>query len=516
MGKKSLLLDAMKPFHDSMIWQLNRAYYKDIGIDAWSSGAVPHNITSNSYVGKTYASLIYAMLKDLARKSKLDKVYIIELGSGHARLCFHVLKHLDKMVGQSAIPLPDYCFVLSDIVEKNLEFFADHPQLMPYYSEGKCDYTYFDAMGSDEIQLRHSKINIKKGQLDQLVIVIGNYFFDSIPQDLYHIQNQSIVECYLELSSKNENIQNQGRDIAFDDIDFRFEEKSNVKVYDDAYLNEILEGYKMSIVDSHILFPDAGLKCLETIRKFSTFGMMVLSMDKGFHLLSDIDYKPLPDFVTHGSFSFQVNYHAFEQYCKNLKGHASFPEGSNFHVELACLLCVPSANTYVDTIASYEKNVNEFGPDDYYGMTKNHYTTMGKMSMKDMLYLIRFSAFDSMFFYNILPSFKKSLAKISNKERVKIGECLRNIWEMYFNIKEPFDLAFELGGMFFDLGYYEDALSAFDHSIEGFGLSEDVSYNKALCFFQLNRDKEFIAMIKATEMAYPNFERVSELKQLLN
>jgi SAM-dependent MidA family methyltransferase len=87
----------MKPFHDSMIWQLNRDYYQDIGIDAWSSGEVPHNITSNSFVGKTYAALIFAMLKDLARKEKLDTVYILELGTGHGRLAFHVLKHLEKM-----------------------------------------------------------------------------------------------------------------------------------------------------------------------------------------------------------------------------------------------------------------------------------------------------------------------------------------------------------------------------------------------------------------------------------
>lgn len=506
----------MKPFHDSMIWQLNRAYYKDIGIDAWSSGEVPHNITSNSFVGKTYASLIFSMLKDLARKSSYEKVYILELGSGHARLCYHVLKHLDKMVANSAIPLPDYCYVLSDIVEKNLDFFANHTQLQNYFFEGKCDYAYYDAMGDGLLELRYSKKAITQGTLDQVVIVIGNYFFDSIPQELYHIQDHKISSCHLELTSSNEGIQDQGKDIAFDDIQFRFEEVAYASEYSESYLNDILNGYKDTIHNSHILFPNAGLRCIDQIKQFSKVGLMLLSMDKGFHLLSEIDNKPLPDFVTHGSFSFQVNYHAFEAYCHHYDGHASFPTGSNFHVELACLLCMPAATSYVDTIASYESHVNDFGPDDYYGMTKNHYTTMDKMSMRDMIYLIRFSAFDSVFFYNILPSFKKSITKISNKERVKIGECLRLIWDMYFNIKEPFDLAFELGGMFFDLGYYEDALSSFDHSIAGFGLNEDVSYNKALCFFQLNRDKEFLALISATETNFPAFERISELKQLLN
>ncbi len=503
----------MKPFHDSMIWQLNRNYYNDIGIDAWSSGEVPHNITSNSYVGKTYAALIFSLLNDLARKDQFDKVYIVELGAGHARLCFHVLIHLDKMIAQSATTLPAYCFVLSDIAEKNLSFFASHEQLLPYFIEGKCDYAFYDAMEVANLELQYSKKVISSNSLDQIIIVIGNYFFDSIPQDLYHIQKNTIAECYVELSTKSHDANNE---ISMEDIEFSYEENKVITPYDEKYLNEILASYKSTIENSHILFPNEGLKCIEGLKQLSNKGMVLLSMDKGAHLLADIDNKPLPDFVTHGSFSFQVNFHAFQEYCNYFDGKSCFPEGSNFHVELACLLCMPNPNTYTDTIASYEKNVNEFGPDDYYGMTKNHYTTIDKMSIKELLYLIRFSAFDSTFFINIMPSFKKAVENISKKERPRIRENLHSIWQHYFNINEPQDLAFEMGAMFFNLGYYDDALMYFDHSVHSNGSSEDVSYNRALCLYQLNRDEELKILIKLTNKTYPGFDKINELVKLIN
>ncbi|MFM2394657.1 MAG: hypothetical protein RLZZ546_2639, partial [Bacteroidota bacterium] len=193
-----------------------------------------------------------------------------------------------------------------------------------------------------------------------------------------------------------------------------------------------------------------------------------------------------------------------------------FPDGSNFHIELACLLCLPNPHSYKDTIASYEKYVNEFGPDDYYGMTKFHYDTLEQKSMKDLLYLIRFSAYDSTFFFNILPTFKKVLKKISKKERVRIAQNLHEIWDKYFNIQEPLDLAFEMGGIFFDLGYYEESLFYFDHSIQKYGFTEDVAYNKALCFFQLNQDEEFLTLIEDMKNQFPEFTKIGELKNLLD
>ena len=133
MSDKLYSIESSTRFSESILWQLNRDYYQSVGIDAWSKGEVPHQITSNSLVGKTYAELILGFLCDLSDQGSTDeKVYILELGAGHGRLAFHILKHLEKLVSLTDQVLPPYCFVISDIGEKNLSFFRDHPQLKTY------------------------------------------------------------------------------------------------------------------------------------------------------------------------------------------------------------------------------------------------------------------------------------------------------------------------------------------------------------------------------------------------
>lgn len=107
-------------------------------------------------VGKTYASLIFGLLTDLALEGKnKEKVYIIELGAGHGRLGFYILQELEIMAEQSAIELPPYCFVLSDIVQKNLAFFNDHENFQCYFQKGQLDLAYLDAMVDEDIVLEN-------------------------------------------------------------------------------------------------------------------------------------------------------------------------------------------------------------------------------------------------------------------------------------------------------------------------------------------------------------------------
>ncbi|MFT6066454.1 MAG: hypothetical protein ACJAYY_001931 [Paraglaciecola sp.] len=50
-------------FSQSKIWQLQSSYFTESGIDSWSSGAVPHYITSNPVVGKTYAEMVLVVVR---------------------------------------------------------------------------------------------------------------------------------------------------------------------------------------------------------------------------------------------------------------------------------------------------------------------------------------------------------------------------------------------------------------------------------------------------------------------
>ena len=166
MANKYYEIESFKSFSESKIWQFNQDYYNKEGPNAWRSGTVPHHLTSNSVVGRTYAQLILAHLKDMASIGRLSEmVYIIELGAGHGRLAFHIIRHLDKLMNRVQQRLPPYCYVLTDIVEENLQFFQNHPQFQEYFNKGLMDVAFFDATLSTSIELRHAGISLHPGKV---------------------------------------------------------------------------------------------------------------------------------------------------------------------------------------------------------------------------------------------------------------------------------------------------------------------------------------------------------------
>ena len=508
-------LESSKLFSESLIWQLNRDFYNQVGIDAWSKGIVPHHMTSNSVVGKTYAELILGFLKDLVAKGcKNETVYIIELGAGHGRLAFHILKHLQKLESLLDIELPSFCYILSDIVEGNLTFFKDHPQLQTYYEQGVLDFAYFDAIGSKEIHLQHANKTILPKDLSQPIIAIANYFFDSIPTDLFLVQDKKVSVCSIALDSK-EDPKDINAEVLLKNLELTYQKTFLEKpFYPNLLYNEILDDYSKLAFNTHLFFPQKSLECLNHLTKFSDKGLLVLSMDKGFHLARNLNNKKEPEIIKHGSFSLWVNFHALGEFCQKKGGEVLFPSFSTFHLQIGCLFFLKEAATYQYTNAAYERFVNDFGPDDFNSLKKSTYKNLPRLSLVELIALLRLSFYDSTFFMNILPQLKEVSKSITFNERERLAETLHKVWNLYFNINEPHDLPYELAGLFYDLGFYEEALDYFDYSINLYDQKEDVYYNKALCYYQLRKDDLFREILKEAKATFPQsvkFKRLDEL-----
>ncbi len=250
-------VESSKPFSRSLIWQLNRDFYQHQGVDAWRNDIVPHHMTSSSMVGKTYAEIILAFLKDLAAKGKTkETVYILELGAGHGRLAFHILKHLQKSEQTLDVEIPPYCYVVSDFVESNLSFFEGHPQFKTYFEKGLMDVSYFDAYESQEIYLRYSKKKISPKDLDQPILAIANYFFDSLPNELFFVQSGLLSNCSVSLHSlKNPSEMNTEQLIENIEISYH-KELIEKPFYTKPLLNEMLNDYRSLVSDTYLFFPE--------------------------------------------------------------------------------------------------------------------------------------------------------------------------------------------------------------------------------------------------------------------
>ena len=508
-------VEGFMPFANSKIWELNREYYHEEGLEAWRDGTVPHQMTSSSMLGKTYAKLIFATLKDLATKEKTqEKVYILELGAGHGRLAFHVLRHLDEFCLQTNLNLPSYCYILSDIAEKNLQFFSEHPQFQTYLEQGKLDVAYFDAIGSNRLELRHSKLIIEPNSLNQPLLAIANYFFDTIPSDIFHFKNKVASSCEVALKSKV-NPAELNEASLLDNLQLTFENKRlDQPFFKEKSLNRLIETYKELLNETHIFFPSAGIRCIQNLESISKEGLMLLTMDKGFLDLKDLEGKGEPEIIHHGSFSIWVNFHGLKMYCDQQGGKTYFPSYATFHSQVGCLLFLKNDEKYHEVHATYQRAVNDFGPDDFNSLKRMAYKQLARMDLIEVLSMLRLGDYDSTLFKNFLPRIKQNIRRVTVNERRRLAQTLNKAWNMYFSINEEFDMAYEIGGLFYDLGFYKEALVYFEYSVALFGKKPDIYYNEILCHYQLREDKLFVSTLEQAMKDFPKYERFKQLAAL--
>jgi tetratricopeptide (TPR) repeat protein len=300
-------------------------------------------------------------------------------------------------------------------------------------------------------------------------------------------------------------------------------EHINIEIHEqsiekDHYLNnsqnKILNNYRDQLFDTYLLFPNNGIKCLESLNKLSQSGLVLLTMDKGQYDIDELDNATIPDMVTHGSMSLEVNYHALSAYCHQKGGLAKFSDYSTHHLQLGCLIFSEDAASYSEVLSSYDRFVNNCGPDVFNGMKRFSYKHIATMETNELIGLLRMSYFDSTTFIKLIPRIKQVAQRISRSDRKSLAQTFNNVWEMYFTLNEDYDLAFEIGGILYALGYYDEALEYFDRSLSLYGNTTDEYYNRLLCYYQLRSDKLFISTLKNGKIKFPDFAGWAHMDQL--
>lgn len=472
-------------FSESEIWQFQRDYFTDVGMDAWRKGEVPHYASSSPAMGKAYAELVLAFLRDLAFQGHhQETVYLVELGAGHGRLAYHFFKHFEKYYEKSAIALPPFCYVLSDFNNASIDFWETHPRLQPYIEKGWLDYAFFDAEKTNGLNLIHANFSIKKNQLKQPLVVIANYFFDTIPQELFKIEKGQLSTCLVTLDNidKKTNTAEKIKEliITYDS------EPAEIPIYpNEPILNNLVKNYLQQLNNTHLLFPHIGIRCLERLRSLSLAGALVLTADRGEHHLSNLEGLSAPKLSKHGSFSLLVNYHAFALYTELSGGKALFPLHQQNSLDVGCLMLLPHANEFIETQNSFDRYVINSSPDDYFTVKKFIELNFNDLTFNHILAIIRLFAYDAHFFRQMLPAIRMLLPLFTENDRWNLFQILQQVWDNYFPLGEKNDLAFEIGELLFSLELYEEAIVYYQLSITINGNKNVTLLNIASCYYCL-------------------------------
>jgi tetratricopeptide (TPR) repeat protein len=503
--KKSAPLEQKKRLSQSVLWKLQRNYFDRQGIDAWSTGAVPHHITSSPFIADAYARVVFGFLRDCRAAASdggssfapLDysqPVHIIELGSGPGRFAYLFLKNFLGLLRGSVMKDVGVRYVMTDFAESNLEYWRAHEWLRPFVEEGALDFARFDAEGDDELRLVNSGEALSAETLRNPLVVVSNYLFDSLPQDAFAVEGGRLFETLVTVSTGRKESDPEDPEI----LSRAHLSYTNAPVegdyYEDPAWNRILEDYRRRLPATPFLFPTAALGCVEYFRRLSGGRMLMLSGDRGYNGDEDIlRGEGAPALAVHGSFSMMVDYQIIGEYCRGLGGEVIHP--SHGHESLNVSAFLFGGAEFAETRQAYAEAIEKFGPDDFNALKEGFALVYDSMSLGHLLAFLRLSRWDYRRFLECLHVLKERLPDAPDARKRDVYEAARRVWEAYLPIGEEEDLAFHIGTLLLEMEFYREALEFLQHSVNLYGAEPGTAYNMAVCYNGLSQTPEALACV---------------------
>ncbi|HEV2862322.1 MAG TPA: tetratricopeptide repeat protein [Pyrinomonadaceae bacterium] len=374
-------------------------------------------------------------------------------------------------------------YVMTDLAERNLEYWRAHPRLRPLVEEGSLDFALFDAERGRELTPVVSGEPLSAGAMRNPLMVVSNYFFDSLPQDAFAVAEGRLSEMLVTVSTPRREPDPEDPDI-LSRVEVAYDHApADGDYYEDPAWNRILEDYSRRLPSAAFLFPVAALKCVEYFHALSGGRMLLLSGDRGYcddEAILRGEGTPTP--AVHGSFSMMVDYQAVGEYCRHLGGQVLHPahRAESLNVS-AFLFGGPADGGFVETRQAYEEAVEKFGPDDFFTLKEGVAGVYDSLSPGQLLAFLRLSGWDHRRFLECLHVFKRHLPELDETRKRELGRAVRSVWDAYLPIGEEEDLAFHLGTLLLEMESYAEALEFLQHSEDLYGPEPGTAYNMAVC-----------------------------------
>lgn len=501
-------------FSEAPIWNIQRNYYEEEGTKAWNNDQVPQYITSNPMIATSYAEMIFGLLQDRANKEySSEPVMIVELGAGAGRLAYHVLSELCRLRDYAGIVLPSFRYIMTDLAINNVLAWKEHPALQSFIAEGLLDFAQFDAVHDTALNLVVSDATIRERDLKQPLIIIANYFFDSIPQELIYVGDGRIYEAdvFVEYPEHMDSLKPSE---VLDRISLHYEHRRAPEYEQETYpYRDVIAIYQEQLEDSHILFPVAGITCLERLNRLSQAGFLLITADKGDHLLDNWKFAEPPELILHGSFSLTANYHAIQHVFERRGATALFPPHHYKNINVGCILNMDKPMDYFNTRLAYRRFIERFGPDEFFSMKIWVDRNLDNMGLQQILSFWRLGGYDAEFFIQSTKQISSLLPDANDEEMQDILRGIQLMWSSYYVMEQRYDLALDAGLLLFEMEMYEDSKRFLEISIhqEQGEIVSTVFYCLAICCFELELDEDALRYVRELLEREPDHEEALAL-----
>ncbi len=377
------IIAADQPLSQSLIWQIQRAYFLKNGMKAWQDDVVPSSISSNPVMARAYSQILFGYLRDCVAaaatgRSVLDEtepIYIVELGAGSGRLAHHFLHTFYPRYLESPFAKRPIKYVMTDFVPQTVASWQENSlppcrsggRFQPWIDANVLDFALFDVQDCRPLTLVHSGETLDPNRVRNPIILIANYFFDSIPQDSFVIEDGQLCQNLLTLSSSQPE-----PDLAdpaiWDRLTLHYEPIPTEKPhYAEPLYEQILDDYESALLDARFSFPNVGLDCLR-FWQGDNGRLLLLTSDRGYSQLDDLlgQDDPLPNL--HGSFSLMVNYQAISQYVLYKEGVVCQTAHYQDNIQVLAYLLGDIPQTAQETRLAFAQAVGQGGPDNFFAL----------------------------------------------------------------------------------------------------------------------------------------------------
>lgn len=482
------ILENDKRLSESILWELQHEAYCQFGIEAWNQHGVPSYITSNSYTARAYAHIALGYLRDCIAHSLLDlahPVYFLDLGAGTGRFAYFFLKELCTFLDSSTLPKIKICYVMTDIVASNLDFWQQHPYLKPYFESGILDKAYYHHTQKTPIHLINSNQMLFKEIVINPLVLICNYFFDTIPQDLFRIKNGVLEEGRVTLSVKGgsrEEIASLQPSI-INKLAYTYSYQPltdlNITHYPEK-LQILLDSFRDKLEGCAFLFPIGAFEGMETFIELSKSRLLLLAGDQGLCTIDQLRQSGEPKLSLHGSFSLPVSYYSIAAFFHQQFGKAWLTSFSDpTFVMMAAVLGIENAS---ETLLAFHEHLDNFEPTDYFKLVSLTEEQWKEPPLDYILLLIKLGNWDASVLLSFFTAIRQTLASATEQQKERLRATIAQVYEHFYPTgPSAGDFVLNLGVLFFEMQDFIKAKKYFHFSMQISGTNTMALKNIAAC-----------------------------------
>lgn len=508
------------PLSKSLLWDMQIAYYSNMGIKAWEHN-VPCFVTSSTYIAEAYAEMILAFLDDYAAHIDMDATfYIVEMATGTGRFSHLLIRELERKL--SCFPAwqnLSWKYIMTDFTDSNPLYWEQHEKLKPFVDKGLLDFGVFNPLEQSEITLRISGEVVAADTVKNPVVAIANYFFDSVPHDVFWVESKTLHESLVTIERNIAGIDEKEpphiREIT---TSYVHKPLRSDQYYENTQWNAILKFYKHHIKSGSMIFPLGAMQVIENLEKLSNKQLVLLSSDKAYSCLEHMTMYEHQNYAIHdGAFSFMVNYDAIGKYFENAGGKFIRTKAHNLSLHTVCCIRVPQAECRFDHLDYLyaEKIERTHAITSLCAILPETLPRPSVFQINQILSQFRLHLGDTKIFCLLAEQLIELLPHATLGQKQDLAALLKTGWENYYFFPGETNLPFWFSQLYYYIDMFEESVECLEKTMTWFGEHPALYYLKAQSHEKLKQwSKARWHYEKAIELDPENQEAIDALAAL--